>query len=86
MPEVVLYTTEMCGYCYRAKKLLQEKGVAFTDVDVTADAEKRAEMTQRAGGRRTVPQIFIGGRHIGGADELYALDRQGELDKLLAAG
>ncbi|HYM30929.1 MAG TPA: glutaredoxin 3 [Candidatus Cybelea sp.] len=86
MPEVVLYTTEMCGYCYRAKKLLQKKGVAFTDIDVTVDAEKRAEMTQRAGGRRTVPQIFIDGRHIGGADELYALDRQGELDKLLAAG
>ena len=86
MAEVVLYTTMMCPYCYRAKQLLEDKGVAFTEIDVGMDAAKRREMTERSGGGRTVPQIFIGGRHVGGCDDLYALDHAGKLDPLLAAG
>lgn len=85
MADVLLYTTEMCPYCYRAKKLLTEKGVDFTEIDVGMDVAKRREMTSRAEGRTTVPQIFIAGRGIGGCDELYALEQSGELDRLLAA-
>jgi glutaredoxin 3 len=85
MPEVVVYTTDMCPYCYRAKRLLEQKGVAFTEIDVTLDPAKRAEMAQKSGGVRTVPQIFIGGQHVGGSDDLYALEAEGKLDPLLAA-
>ena len=85
MADVTVYTTQFCGYCYRAKKLLSDKGVDFTEIDVTMDEGKRDEMMAKTGGRQTVPQVFIGGRHIGGADELYALERQGALDPLLGA-
>lgn len=83
MAKVELYTTMFCPYCTRARNLLQKKGVSFTDIDVMVDDDKREEMIARAGGRRTVPQIFIDGRHIGGSDELVALDRDGKLDPLL---
>jgi glutaredoxin 3 len=83
MAKVEIYSTMWCGYCARARALLQRKGVAFEDIDVDADGDKRDEMIQRAGGRRTVPQIFIDGRHVGGSDELAALERAGKLDALL---
>jgi glutaredoxin 3 len=83
MAKVEMYTTMWCGYCARARALLQRKGVDFEDIDVEADTSKRAEMVQRAHGRTTVPQIFIDGAHIGGSDELAALDRAGKLDPLL---
>lgn len=85
MAEVTIYTTLLCPYCYRAKSLLGQKGVKFTEIDVGMDPDKRSEMMQRAGGRHTVPQIFIDDRHVGGCDDLYALDRDGKLDPLLAA-
>ena len=85
MPDVIVYTTDMCPYCYRAKRLLEQKGVAFTEIDVSLDPAKRAEMAQKSGGVRTVPQIFIGGKHVGGSDELYALEAEGKLDPMLAA-
>ncbi len=85
MTDVTIYTTMICPYCYRAKQLLQKKGVDYTEIDVSMDAAKRAEMTEKAGGRRTVPQIFIGGSHVGGCDDLYALDQAGKLDTLLAS-
>jgi glutaredoxin 3 len=81
--EVVMYSTGWCPYCGSARALLAQKGVAVTEIDVEATAGARAEMTERSGGRRTVPQIFINGRHIGGSDDLYALDRSGGLDPLL---
>ncbi len=86
MAKIEIYTSPFCGYCSRAKRLLEKKSAAFTELDVAVDEAKRNEMVQRAGGRRTVPQIFIDGRHIGGCDELYALDAAGQLDPLLAAG
>ena len=86
MPPITLYTTPTCGYCMAAKRLLAKKGASFEEINVAIAPERRAEMTQRAGGRRTVPQIFIDGRHIGGFDDLNALDRAGGLDPLLAAG
>ncbi|MEZ5667523.1 MAG: glutaredoxin 3 [Alphaproteobacteria bacterium] len=85
MAKVEIYTTMLCPFCYRAKKLLDQKGVTYTEYDVTSDAEQRGRMQSRAGGRRTVPQIFIDGTHVGGCDELHDLDRRGELDPLLAA-
>jgi glutaredoxin 3 len=85
MPAVEIYTREFCGYCDAAKALLRRKGVAFTEIDVTGNRERRAEMSSRAQGRMTVPQIFIGSAHIGGCDELYALDQSGGLDPLLSA-
>lgn len=85
MNKVVIYTTAFCGYCARAKRLLGEKGVEFQEIDVSYDPAIRAEMVQRAGGRRTVPQIFIGEIHVGGSDELHALERDGKLDPLLQA-
>jgi len=85
MPTVELYTSPFCPYCHRAKSLLSRKGVAFTEIDVLAEPDRRREMVDRAEGRRTVPQIFIGGEGIGGSDELAALERSGELDRLLAA-
>lgn len=84
MQPVEIYTTPLCGYCHAAKALLTRKGVAFTEIDVSRDPALRQAMTDRAGGRRTVPQIFIGGRHVGGSDDLHALDRAGRLDPLLA--
>jgi glutaredoxin 3 len=83
MAKVEMYTTMWCGYCARARNLLQRKGVDFEDIDVEVDTSKRTEMVQRAGGRTTVPQIFIDGVHVGGSDELAALDRAGKLDPLL---
>ncbi|MCE9651347.1 MAG: glutaredoxin 3 [Parvibaculum sp.] len=85
MADVTIYTTMMCPYCHRAKSLLSKKGVSFKEVDVGMDADKRAEMEKRASGGYTVPQIFIGDRHVGGCDDLFALDRAGKLDPLLAA-
>lgn len=85
MATVELYTTPICGFCHRAKTLLSSKGVSFTEVDVMADPSRRAEMVQRANGGRTVPQIFINGEHIGGSDDLAALERAGKLDALLSA-
>ncbi|MGE4065121.1 MAG: glutaredoxin 3 [Rhodospirillaceae bacterium] len=83
MPKIEIYTSPYCGYCSRAKSLLSRKGVGFEEIDVAVDGAKRAEMMQRAGGRRTVPQIFIDGKHVGGCDDLYALDAAGGLDPML---
>ncbi len=83
MAKIEVYSSFLCGYCARAKSLLESKGVAYDDLDVFTDPGKRQEMIERAGGRTSVPQIFIGGQHIGGCDELYALERQGQLDALL---
>ena len=81
---VEIYTSKFCGYCVRAKKLLTQKGVSFTERDVSADRDGRTLMTSRAGGRTSVPQIFINDDHIGGCDELFALERTGTLEKLLS--
>lgn len=83
MAKVEIYSTQFCGFCHRAKKLLTERGAAFTEIDVMMDQHRRQEMTERAGGRRTVPQIFINGAHVGGGEELDALDRAGKLALLL---
>lgn len=83
MAKVEIYTTQYCGYCLRAKELLARKGVGFTEIDVTADPERRQWLRARTG-RRTVPQIFVNGRPCGGYDDLAALDRAGRLDLLLA--
>jgi glutaredoxin 3 len=83
MAKVEIYSTMWCGYCARARGLLQKKGIAFDEIDVEADTSKRDEMIKRAGGRTTVPQIFIDGAHVGGSDDLAALERAGKLDKLL---
>ncbi len=81
-----MYTTPVCPYCVRAKALLKRKGIEqITEIDVSRDAAIREDMMQKAGGKRTVPQIFIGSRHIGGCDDLYALDSAGGLDPLLKA-
>lgn len=82
-PDVTIYTKFGCGYCVRAKRLLDEKGVDYTDHDITMGGPKRAEMLERAPNARTVPQIFIGKTHVGGSDELAALEREGKLDALL---
>jgi len=84
MAEVTIYTRDFCGYCAAAKRLLGEKGVAFTEHDATYSPELRQEMIQRANGRSTFPQIFIGATHVGGSDDLHALERAGKLDALLA--
>ncbi len=83
MAEVEMYMTMFCPYCSRARALLQQKGVGFVEIDIAEEPERRAEMIERAGGRRTVPQIFINGEHIGGCDDLVALDRAGRLDPKL---
>jgi glutaredoxin 3 len=83
MAQVEIYTRIFCGFCTRAKQLLASKGVDFVEYDITMDASKRAEMLQRAPGRTTVPQIFIDDRHVGGSDDLYALERDGRLDPML---
>ena len=85
MPQVEIYTKSTCGYCHMAKRILDQKNVSYAETDINRQPEKRAEMIQRAKGRSTVPQIFIDGQHIGGCDDLMALDRGGKLDKLLAA-
>lgn len=81
---IVVYSTPFCGYCGAAKRLLAGKGVEVTEIDVMFDPEERRKMMEKSGGRRTVPQIFIDGQHIGGFDDLSALDASGELDRLLA--
>jgi len=82
-PEIIMYSTQICPYCDRARALLQRKHAAFREVKVDTQPEERAVMMNRSGGRRTVPQIFIGDRHVGGFDDLVALDRAGQLDPLL---
>jgi glutaredoxin 3 len=83
MPKVLMYCTAACPFCQSAERLLQQKGAAIEKVRVDLEPGRRAEMTQKSGGRRTVPQIWIGERHIGGCDDLYDLDRRGGLDPLL---
>jgi len=84
MTRIEIYTSPLCGFCHRAKRLLSAKGVAYSEIDVSRDPVRRAEMVQRANGRRTVPQIFIDDVHVGGCDDLMAMDRTGALDRLLA--
>ena len=85
MAKVEIYTSPFCPYCHRAKRLLDDKGVAYEEIDVMANPRRRPEMVERAGGRTTVPQVFIDGQHIGGSDDLAALDARGGLDPLLQA-
>jgi glutaredoxin 3 len=85
MPVVEIYTTKYCPYCHAAKALLKRKGAAYNEIDVGFESDRREEMIQRANGRMTVPQIFIGSTHVGGNDDLQALERAGKLDPLLAA-
>ncbi len=85
MADVVLYTKPGCPYCSAAMGLLTRKGVDFTEIVASNDPEKKAEMVEKSGGKATFPQIFINGKHIGGSDDMSALDRRGELDPLLAA-
>lgn len=85
MANVQIYTKSFCPYCARAKRLLDEKGVPYEEYDISGGGAKREEMIQRAGGRTTVPQIFIDGQHMGGSDDLAALERAGKLDPLLSA-
>jgi glutaredoxin 3 len=85
MNPVQIYTTNYCPYCVRAKELLKKKNVSFDEIDLTNNDEGRISLVQRSGGRKTVPQIFIGEHHVGGCDDLYALDASGELDTLLQA-
>lgn len=85
MAKVEIYTSPLCGFCHAAKRLLTAKGVEFVETDVAAQPEKRREMVQRANGGRTVPQIFINDIHVGGCDDLYALESAGKLEPLLAA-
>jgi glutaredoxin 3 len=85
MARITVYTTKLCPYCHMAKALLRKKGVIFDEVDVGCRGELRSEMSQMAGGRSTVPQIWIGEKHVGGCDDLYTLEREGKLDVLLAA-
>lgn len=83
MARIEIYTKIFCGYCSRAKRLLASKGTEYEEYDITIDRERKAEMVQRAMGRTSVPQIFIDGRHIGGCDDLFLLDRNGQLDPLI---
>ena len=85
MSQVTIFTKPYCPFCIRALDLLEKKGVAFTEVEAAFDPEKRQEMIRRSGGRATFPQIFVGDQHIGGCDEMMALEREGKLDPLLAA-
>lgn len=85
MKPVEIYTSPLCGFCHAAKRLLTSKGVTFTEIDVWENPDRKPEMIQRAQGGRTVPQIFVGEIHVGGCDELHALERAGKLDALLAA-
>ena len=83
MKTVELYTSPLCGFCHSAKRLLSQKGVSFSEINILAQPDRKGEMIKRANGGRTVPQIFIGDIHVGGCDDLFALDRAGKLDKLL---
>jgi glutaredoxin 3 len=83
MAAIEIYTSPMCGFCHAAKRLLKQKGVDYTEFDIWAEPERKPEMLQRANGRHTVPQVFVGKTHIGGCDELYELERAGKLDALL---
>ena len=83
MPGIEVYTTPICPYCLSAKELLRRKGVPFLEINVAGEPQRRAEMIARADGRTTVPQIFVDDRHLGGCDDLYALEEAGELDRLL---
>jgi len=83
MSDITIYTGMLCGFCSAAKRLLKQKGAEFTEIDVTFSPAKRSEMAQLAGGQSSVPQIFIGKTHVGGCDDLYALDQAGKLDGLL---
>lgn len=85
MPEITIYTTSTCPYCHQAKRLLKQKAVAFEEIDVGARPDLREEIYVRSGGRTTVPQIWIGETHVGGCDDLHALDASGKLDELLYA-
>lgn len=85
MKTIEIYTTPICGFCRMAKRLLDEKGLTYAETDVMTTPSKKKEMVQRAGGRTSVPQIFIGGTHVGGCDDLYALERAGKLDAMLNA-
>jgi glutaredoxin 3 len=85
MAPVIIYTRQFCGYCARAKSLLEEKGIDYVEHDATFSPDLRKEMIGRSNGRTTFPQIFIGGQHVGGCDDLYALDRAGGLDRMLVA-
>ena len=85
MAEVTIYTRPMCGYCARAVSLLKQKGVAFKEIDAGFDPAKREEMVQRSNGGRTFPQIFVGDTHVGGCDDMMALERAGKLDAMLEA-
>ncbi|MDG1066811.1 MAG: glutaredoxin 3 [Sulfitobacter sp.] len=84
MKTVEIYTSPLCGFCHAAKRLLNSKGVSFSEIDVLSDPARKPEMIKRANGGRTVPQIFIGDIHVGGSDDLHALERAGKLDALLA--
>ncbi|MEZ5773652.1 MAG: glutaredoxin 3 [Hyphomicrobiaceae bacterium] len=84
MPQITIYTTPYCPYCHMAKALLDRKGAAYDEIDVSRDPSLREAMRAKAGGRNTVPQIWIGARHVGGCDDLHALDHAGKLDPLLA--
>lgn len=83
MQPVEIYTSPLCGFCHAAKRLLKQKDINFSEIDVLVDPSRKPEMIQRANGGRTVPQIFVGETHVGGCDELYALERAGKLDTLL---
>ncbi|MBF0154942.1 MAG: glutaredoxin 3 [Magnetococcales bacterium] len=86
MPEIVIYSTTTCPYCVKAKMLLDKKKATYREINLTLDPGRREEMLQRANGRKTVPQIFIGDHHVGGCDDLYALESNGKLDPLLGRG
>jgi glutaredoxin 3 len=81
--DIIMYSTNWCGYCWRARNLFERKGIAVVEIKIDEEVGARAAMLEKSGGRRTVPQIFIGERHVGGYDELAALERSGELDKML---
>jgi glutaredoxin 3 len=85
VPKITIYTTPICPYCVRAKQLLKKKGAEFEEIDVFMDSKARKEMEEKSHGGRTVPQIFIGDTHVGGSDDLYALESEGKLDALLRA-
>ncbi len=85
MAKIEIYTSQLCGFCHAAKRLLNSKGVEFDETDVGRNPDKKGEMITRANGGRTVPQIFIDGKHVGGCDDLYDLERAGKLDPMLAA-
>ena len=84
MPAIEIFTSPFCGFCHAAKRLLTQKGLSFAEIDVSRQPDIRQQMMVRAKGRHTVPQIFIGGTHVGGCDDLFALERSGKLDALLA--